>query len=438
MKIAIVSDNGQSKVDEYTEQAMGPAYIAQSAKDNGHKVKLYPQFPSSKELLNHDLIGFSANSRDVQKVLRVSEEIKKENKGLVIVVGGPHISGEASDWLEGCKNNKNLPFLYNPSIDYSVIGEGDLTFPKLVEAISKSKEIPQGIIYKKDNEIVFTGYTPRIENLDKLSFPTDFRDPKTFDTQKTDLSKERILLIPIIESRGCPGQKGKTCSFCSSGANWGLQIRYRSGKNILKEVNEIVENFGLNPQEVNVFFDALELMVGKRNFYDILDSFKKTPYNLGSCGDIRKASSETLEKMAEAGYTDVFWGIESLDSNILNKYKAGLTIKEIKKKVSLANSFGIKSIGMLMMGFPEETKESIIKWSKGIKDLGLDSIRLSIVTPFPGTELRRDLLKKGIEIEEYSDKYDSSHLVYGHQSMGKKEAKELREEIILEFKENRF
>ena len=52
MKVALVSDNKQSKsVDNYTEQALGPAYVAQSAKNAGHDVKLYNQFPQIEELL---------------------------------------------------------------------------------------------------------------------------------------------------------------------------------------------------------------------------------------------------------------------------------------------------------------------------------------------------------------------------------------------------
>jgi len=432
MRVAVVSDNGQSNVDESAEQAMGPAYIAQSAKDNGHEVKLYHRFPSSKELLSYDVVGFSANSRDVPGVLKISKEIKSAKGDLTTIVGGPHVSGKVLDWGNGCKGKKNLPFLCNPWINYFVVGEGDVTFPRLLEAIVERKEIPEGVIYRNSGEIVFTGYAPRVENLDGLSFPTEFRDSETFENQISNF-QESVIMLPIIESRGCPGQKGKICSFCSSEANWGRQIRYRSGENILREVNEVVKRFGLNQKNANVFFDSLELMGNKNKFYDILDAFEGNSYTLGSCGDIRKASRETLGKMSKAGYSDILWGIESLDPNILEKYKAGLTLEKIKNGISLANSVGIKSTGMFMMGFPEETKKSIFEWSSRIGELGLESVRLSIVTPFPGTGFRNDLLKRKVGIEDYSERWDTSHLVYDHPGIGKQEVERIREEVISQF-----
>lgn len=437
MRVAIVSDNGQSDVDEYTEQAMGPAYIAKSAKAAGHEVRLYHQFPAPGELLDYDVVGFSANSRDVPKVLRTSREIKIAKKGLVTIVGGSHVSGEALDWQRGHVGRKNLPFLYSSDIDYSVVGEGDVTFPRLLEAVEGHGDIPKGVIYQDNGQVVFTGYAPRIENLDDISFPTDFRNSETFDMQALNYCKERVISIPVIESRGCPGQGGKTCSFCSSGASWGKVIRYRSGGNILKEVNEAVDKFGLDLKNVNVFLDSIELMGNREKFYDILDSFKNTPYTLGSCGDIRRADGETLERMAEAGYTDVLWGIESLDPEILDKYKAELTFEEIKETISLANSGGIKSTGMFMMGFPEETEKSVVEWFKGIGELGLESIRFSIVTPLPGTEFRSDLLKSGIGIEDYSGRWDTSHLVYSHPNIGKQEAEKIRANVISQFLQSR-
>lgn len=122
-----------------------------------------------------------------------------------------------------------------------------------------------------------------------------------------------------------------------------------------------------------------------------------------------------------------------MDPEILDKYKAGLTIEEIKKGVSLANSVGIKNTGMFMMGFPEETAESIAGWTKGIGGLGLDSIRLSIVTPLPGTKFRSDLLRGGIKVEGYSGRYDTGHLVYDHPTLEKMRVEELRCSIVSQF-----
>jgi anaerobic magnesium-protoporphyrin IX monomethyl ester cyclase len=435
MKVAVLSDNGQSNVDEYDEQALGPAYISQSAKDSGHEVHLYNQFPNVNKLTNYDVVAISANSRDVQDVLKISRDLKSAKKSLITIVGGTHISGEIFDFNLGEINKNNLPFLYSSNLDYFVAGEGDTIFPNLLNFLERKTDVPKGVYYWSNGKLVFSGYESRIDNLDSLTFPTDFRDSKTFEIKLTNLTDTRITSIPIIESRGCPGQKGKTCQFCSSEANWGRQIRYRSGKNILQEVDEVIEKFGLNPQEVNVFLDSLELMVNQSKFYDLLDSFKETPYSIGSCGDIRKATKESLKKMAEAGYNGIFWGIESLDQMILSKYKAGLKFEEIERGLHLTQDAGIKNTGMFIMGFPEETEESIKEWTSRLSKLPLDSLRIGIATPFPGTEFRRDLVQKGISIEDYTKRWDTSHLVYNHPTIKKEKMEDLRREVISKFKE---
>lgn len=433
MRVAVLSDNGQSSVDEYTEQALGPVYISQTAKNAGHEVCLYNKFPNVDKLTNYDVVAISANSRDVPNVLSLSRDIKLAKKSLVTIVGGTHISGEIFDFNLGERNENSLPFLYSSNIDYFVAGEGELVFPNLLGSVENESKIPKGVYYRSNGELVFSGHEPRIDNLDLLTFPTEFRDPNTF-TINTVNFYDKITFIPIIESRGCPGQKGKTCQFCSSEANWGRTIKYRSGKNILQEVEEVVKKFNLKP-EINVFLDSLELMVNKANFYNLLDAFKNTSYSLGSCGDIRKATKESLKKMAEAGYTDVLWGIESLDPKILDKYKAGLIFEEIEKVLQLTRDVGIKNSGLFITGFPEETEESIKCWTSRLSQLPLDSLRLSIATPFPGTQFRRDLLQQGVKMESYSDKWDTSHLVYDHPTIKKDTMETLRRKIISEFKD---
>jgi len=434
MKVAILVNNKQSKeVDSYSEQALGPAYVAQSTKNAGHDVKLYNQYPSIEELLEFDVVGFSVNSQDVPDVLKTAKQLKKQNPKIVTVAGGPHVSGEIFDrkirWSKGdvkgvFKNNFDFPITNDSWMDVTIGGEGEYTSGFL----ENFKNAPYHGIFKSEGPVISN--SKRIKNLDSLPFPTEFRDPKTF-LQPVDNSSTPSPMIPIIESRGCPGPKGKTCDFCSSKASWGRKIRYRSAENILQEVEEVAKTYNLPKENTQVFFDSLELMINKEKLWYLMHLFKNSGYELASCGDLRFATQENLEFMKKGGYGTVMWGIESLDPKILEKYKPKLTLQQIEKGLELARSYGIRNCSLLMLGFPEETEKSIEEWTKKIQDLPLDAVRVSIATPFPGTEFRRNLLRQGYKIEPYSNRWDTSHLVYNHKNISKKGLEEIRQEISI-------
>jgi hypothetical protein len=75
-----------------------------------------------------------------------------------------------------------------------------------------------------------------------------------------------------------------------------------------------------------------------------------------------------------------------------------------------------------ILGFPADTKESILRDIEIIKhELPLDILEFFFLTPLPGSEDHRTLLKKGVWMDPDINKYDLNHRVAHHPKMSDKE-----------------
>jgi len=78
-----------------------------------------------------------------------------------------------------------------------------------------------------------------------------------------------------------------------------------------------------------------------------------------------------------------------------------------------------------ILGFPADTKESILRDIEIIKrELPLDILEFFFLTPLPGSEDHRNLLKKGVWMDPDINKYDLNHRVAHHARMSDKEWEE--------------
>ena len=73
-----------------------------------------------------DVIAFSVYLWNIEEILKLSENIKKINSNVKIILGGPEVTYQSEKVLRE-----------NTSVDYVIVGEGEETFPKLIDFIEK-------------------------------------------------------------------------------------------------------------------------------------------------------------------------------------------------------------------------------------------------------------------------------------------------------------
>jgi radical SAM superfamily enzyme YgiQ (UPF0313 family) len=109
------------------------------------------------------------------------------------------------------------------------------------------------------------------------------------------------------------------------------------------------------------------------------------------------AGNETMvKKMAEAGFKAVFLGIENVSSQNLRTMEKTDIVQTAKQAVEICHRHGIMVIGGLIFGLPDDNDEAIRKNYEFINDLEADASYCQILTPYPKTRLREQLIGDGL------------------------------------------
>ena len=97
---------------------------------------------------------------------------------------------------------------------------------------------------------------------------------------------------------------------------------------------------------------------------------------------------ELMRLAVESGCLSVCIGIESFSQESLkNIGKHQNKISDYKKTIKTFHEYGIYVMAGLIIGFDEDTKESIKKIPDIVQELGIDLPYFQILTPFYGTQL---------------------------------------------------
>src|ERR1041385_7720529 len=110
-----------------------------------------------------DVVGFSATTISVTNAARIAELLKQDDREVVTVVGGPHVSAVPQRTLQAL-----------PALDYGIIGEGEIAFFELLDRLRDGKDVADspGLVYRRaDGTVAANARSPYIEDLDALPLP---------------------------------------------------------------------------------------------------------------------------------------------------------------------------------------------------------------------------------------------------------------------------
>src|SRR4030043_2259904 len=175
-----------------------------------------------------DVFGISSSFTPYHgEALEIAQIIKEWDRRKIVVMGGAHVSCDPEGVIQ------------SPSVDYVILGEGEVRFPLLIEQIRKGKaraiEKIDGIGYRKDGEIKINPLQTFIQDLD--SFPHPARE--LLDMDRYRIKKKRSTMI--ITSRGCP----HGCAYCSAHLVMGKSFRTRTPEAIIREMVECRDRYGI-------------------------------------------------------------------------------------------------------------------------------------------------------------------------------------------------
>lgn len=406
----------------------GLGYIARYISDAGHEVKVFDpevecgDFDEHCEFIKkekYDLLGISALINKYDYVRRLTEESKKYHPHSKVILGG-NITGPIWELL-----------LKKSKIDVAVFGEGEETVVETINALENGDGLKgvKGIAFNHKGKPFRTELRPPITNLDEIPFPAyEFFPMEKYLTTPGKLSRRGFGKrdLSMITSRGCP----YSCTFCYR-PEW-EKVRHRSVDNVLSEIRYLMDNYRMDAVTFN---DELTLR-SKKYAYKLCDVLEKTGIYWGCVGRVNIVDEKLLRRMYETGCKWITYGIESGSESILKEMKKNAKVEKAKKAVIWTKKAGIGTNPTFIIGYPSETRETVMESVDFMKETGLHPDSIFFATPYPGTELYNDAVKNGRitgDVEEYLykiDGEDAHSLLVNLTQMSDDKLLALRDEVL--------
>ena len=314
-------------------------------------------------------IGISLNSLLINRTRNLIEKIKEVSPAVNIVVGGPHVT------TQGIKI-----FSEFPSVDYAIVGEGEVSFFELIS--NKPKSEIKGLAYKAEDGSFKINERRITEDIDNIPFPK---------FEKFELNKYLRRIIPIISSRGCPFK----CIFCQQSSLLSKNWRGVSAEYFIECINYWVEK---GYTEIHILDDNFTF--NQRRLEKIVELYEKENIKnikLVLIGGIRisQTTKKTLQLLKRLNIEIIAFGVESFSDKVLKFIKKDTTEKQIEETIKNAIDMGFKVKLFLIIGFPYQTPESLRKTYKLVLTYPIYQVRFFNLVPYENTALMEWLDENG-------------------------------------------
>lgn len=337
-----------------------------------------------------DIVVIETSFPSLNNDLDVAKDIKSAWDAKIIAVGPP-----CSQFAE--------EILQHSEINAACRLEYEYTLLEIADSFEKNTPLDsiRGISFKLDDRIIHNPpreWTTQAE-LDKMPFVSKVYK-KHLNIKDYFLGSSLYPEVQIFTGRGCPN----LCTFCS----WpetltGRKYRVRSINNVLDELEWIETNL---PEVKEAFFEDDTFTINKSRVIRFCEGYKQRGLKIAwACNARATLDYETMKNMREAGCRLVIVGYESGDDNILKNIKKGIETSQLKEFAKNAKRAGLLVHGDFVIGLPGETKETIRKTNKLIKEIKPDILQVSVASPFPGTEFYRWAKENGYLITDDPTEY---------------------------------
>ncbi len=356
------------------------------------------------------ILNFSTTTYPKDK--EFTESLKKETKAHLTAIG-VHVT------------SLPLESMIDTKLDSVIRGEPEMTSLELAESIHDKKSL------KKIKSLSIKGnpsYTnnlarPFIDDLNSLPFPA--RDLLKNERYKMPIFNRPYTLV--VTARGCPNN----CSFCTASLYYGSKIRMRSPENVLDEVEDILTNHRIK----DITFWADTFTFNRQYVLDICQGIKdrKLKFRWMCNARVDKVDQKMLKAMKETGCQIISFGVESGVQSILNNINKNITLKQILQAFTWTKNAGIESAAHIIFGLPGETKETIKKTIKFVKEIDPDYIQFYSAIPFPGTKFYDQAVEKGWLTTKNWEDFEIGKNIVDTPQLSVEELAKLRKSAYLQF-----
>jgi len=320
-----------------------------------------------------DLVGITAKTLSIDRAKQIAEVAHR--RGSTVVVGGTHatlVPEEVAQWA-----------------DVVVVGEAYRTWPQIIADFAGDKLAP---LYRDEEWASLVGVAPITDRVIAM------------------VNEHRHYWTPYLEiTRGCP----RNCTFCTAIRVSGRVMRQRPIAEVVEEIQRrrlrrfflTDDNFGLNfrtaPEYVERLFRALEPL-------PLQGWTAQAELLVGNYPDL-------LELARRAHLDKFFIGFESVNPDNRRELggKSQGRTEEYKDTIRRIHAHGLGVVGLFVFGFDADTPAVFEETWNFVRESELDAVSATILTPYPGTEQRQDLIQQGRLLPNIPwSLHDTTHVTY--------------------------
>lgn len=292
------------------------------------------------------LFGITAKFNQWLPGMILAEAIKMRAPHVKIIVGGFGSHQVANEAMQLCQH-----------FDYCTWGEGEYPLLLLMQELENENAdlslVPR-LMYRQDEAIVQSA-TNKSDYLDFDNYMhPDYSD---FVQQfPVDEDKEQIS-IPINSIRSCHWHR---CNFCDF--NQGYKLRARSPECIVNEIKNIYNQYGYT---TFTFVDS-DTFGSLKHFEELLDRIIDLKYqseeDFSFWAEIIPNAfynAALMEKMAIAGFKNLFIGYDGLSDGLLKKMNKSNTFSDNLFFIKYALKQGIYPFTNVIKHIPGESEEDV-------------------------------------------------------------------------------
>ena len=381
---------------------LGPITLATILHERGFDAAVYNESISGPvegnsdayaEICSADVVGISIMTPTAARGYAIADRLRRDAPNVRIVIGGVHATF--------------MPDEAHAHADVVVRGEGET----IIEAVARG-EIDGGVVRAEP-----------LADLDRIPTLNHFL-VRDFDKLLALCRKRELYELPMMTSRGCP----YGCTYCSVTRMFGRRVRRQSVGKVCRDVRRHLEQ-GFR----SLFFYDDNFITDRAWTRDLLERLApmRVRFNAQArvdfhWADARRQRLDTgvLRALRRGGCNLLFIGYETIDEATARRwhkgYRGGQSLPDrLRQDTRILHDQGIWIHGMFVMG-PEHTRRT----ARGIVDFArrceIESIQVSVLTPFPGTplfeEMRPHLLLNDFPADW--NYYDAAHCVYDHGRLG--------------------
>ena len=321
-----------------------------------------------------DFLGLSLYLWNCERSLHLAREVKRRSPHTKVIVGGPEVSADN-------------PFLLGQSgFDLAVTGEGEESFPRLLQALLDGSDASAGPGVSARRALGMSAFAPQQAAQFALS-----EYPSPYLEGVVPVEPSRSTYVETV--RGCRSH----CTFCF----------YPRSSSVLRtlEVQRSAELVGAlrdrGAREV-VFLDPT--FNHRPQFEPLLDALARenASRSLSFFAEVRAEglTQEQARKLKAAGFDRLELGLQTVNVETLRRVRRGGSPAKVAEAAKMLHGEGIELLVDLIVGLPGDTPDDVLRGIDFLHSNGLAAeAQVFPLSLLPGTAMRATAAEDGVEFD---------------------------------------